>query len=570
MSVPNDSARTFLEKNPLLRYLNHHQPHLFRLVWEAYLRARQARPANQSLHPLTPILQARGWSKEEKHPPPVKGDSRHILFFSFEGWSTHIIFDGLLGAALRQRGVRVSHFTCGGVMPICNLQNASSNVPPMPCGRCRAYADSGLRAFGHIPTMIHHLLSARERAEIAAEVAAIPVDDLLAYTHDGLAYGHFASFSARWFFGVNQLRTEMREHVRNYIVLGRTVKAALERLIAKDRPHKIIMMNGLLVAERVVRALAEREGISYITSERGYLANTFMLSHNYPMGQFEFEPVWEMHRDIPLREDQRDHLLTYLQERRYGRGQMDNLWKTVQEGTETLRTAVGLSAERPVVGVFTNVTGDTALLDRDQAYSDMTAWIDDLIRRFSALPAVDLVFRIHPAESRLDRYRPYESVGNYIARHHPILPSNIKIIPSESTLSSYTLLEVSDLVMVYASNIGLESVLMGKQTVVSGQVHYRGKGFTRDVHTSEDMAGWIERWQSGNLPPIDQETAQRYAYSFFYRAMIPLDEVMEEGTFGHMRLKIQGVTDLRPGGSRTFDALCDSILDGTPFVNPFA
>lgn len=567
-----DRERRIYEANVLIRYLDRRQPGAFRLIWETYLLMRRLRynAGPLPLHPTTPILQVQGWPQTKKRFTPVSEPHMRILIFSFTGWSTHMIFDGLLGTALQLRGARVHHFICGGILPICHIHNASSDVPPMPCGRCRAYADSALQAFGFTPDRLSQYVSEQERQQIEAEIDAVPDEALLSYEHEGLPYGHFASISVRWFFAWNHVEPDMLPHFRKYLVLGREVGLAAERLIERTRPDRIVMVNGLLTPEQVVRAIATRRGIPYLTTERGYLANTFLLAHNRASGLFTFQDTWEAFRDQPLSEAAREELLTYLHQRRYGHRQMDNLWQGVRDSVDTLRDELGLSPERPVVAAFTNVTGDTALIGRDLAYSDITEWIDHLIACFTERPQVDLVFRIHPAESRLERYQPRQSLGTYIAQKYPSLPPNIKIIPSESTLSSYTLAEISDLVMVYASTMGLETVMMGKPTSVAADVHYREKGFTLDLHKPEDMVNVLERWQVGRLPPIDMEIALRYAYTFLFRVMVPFDDVMEESTFGQMRLKIKDPDDLQPGKITPIDALCDAVLRGELFVNPYA
>lgn len=45
--------------------------------------------------------------------------------------------------------------------------------------------------------------------------------------------------------------------------------------------------------------------------------------------------------------------------------------------------------------------------------------------------------------------------------------------------------------------------------------------------------------------------------------------IFEEGSYGQMRLKITDPNDLRPGRSPVMDTLCDGILNGGMFINPY-
>lgn len=577
--VPIDAAsseftRGLYEKNVLVKYLDRHHPTLFRLIWEIYLAGlhihNRVKTQALPLQPVTPILQVRDWAHER----PLEHDNtgQHILFFSFTGWSTHVLLDGLLGKALALRGARVSYFTCGGILPLCYIHNASSDVPPMPCGRCRAYADSCLRAFGFRAKTMADLLSAGEQSRLVAQVNALERAQLLDFDWDGLPIGEFSSVSSRWFMLTNQMDSteEMMTNLRKYILLGLLVHEVTRKLIAYDKPDKIVLVNGLQVAEQVVRAMAAREGIPCICTERGYRANTFFATHGDPCAIYPLDHLWEHYRSQPLSSVQFDQLNDYVTSRRHGRHkQMDVLSTNDQIDNTSFRSAVGLQPGRPLVAAFTNVCGDTALIDRDLAYPDIIDWIDHLVSIFTTRPDIDLVFRVHPAETRIRRYSPRIMFGRYIVERYPNLPPNIKVIPSESTLSSYTLTDLSDLVMVYSSTLGLETTLMNKPTTVAAQVHYREKGFTCDVESPDNLVEWVDRWATGQMPLLNIEMAQRYAYLFFFRAMIPLDEILEETSFGRMRLKITGPDELRVGHSAAIDTLCNGILNDQPFLNPY-
>jgi hypothetical protein len=563
--------RALYETNPIVRTLNHRYPGLFRLLWEAYL-ARRARVRETDLpfHPTTPILQARSYSQRYRQSEP-QARSQRVLFFSLVGWSKHIIMDGLIARALSMRGVEVDFFTCGGILPLCYIHNASSPVPPMPCGRCRAYADSGLQAFGFAPTMMKDLITADERAAVERRVAAIPETDLFDFVADDLPYGYFASVSARWFLLTNKVdqSPDMLQRTREFILLGMLSRLMIEKLIQRRRPDRIILFNGIQAPEQVVRRIAEREGIPYVCTERGYTPNSFFAAHNAPATTYPLDGLWERFNDLPLSQAEEARLDRYLLDRRRSVGDTDPLWQNVREDEEALRQELQIPPGRRIVSVFTNVQGDTALIDRDLGYSDITEWIDHVIALFRARPDLTLVFRIHPAESRLKRYTPRQSYGDYIQQRHPDLPEHIKVIPSSSTLSSYTLAGISDLVLVYASTIGLETTLMGKPTVVSARVHYRDKGFTLDVNQPDDLVTWIDRFQNEALPLVDREKARRYANMFFFRSMIPLHEIMEEKGFGELKLKLDGFEALQPGRIPAVDAICSAIIDGEPFVNPY-
>jgi hypothetical protein len=47
-------------------------------------------------------------------------------------------------------------------------------------------------------------------------------------------------------------------------------------------------------------------------------------------------------------------------------------------------------------------------------------------------------------------------------------------------VNTYDLVEVADLGLVYTTTVGMEMAMCGVPVIVSGQTHYRGRGFTYD------------------------------------------------------------------------------------------
>jgi hypothetical protein len=70
------------------------------------------------------------------------------------------------------------------------------------------------------------------------------------------------------------------------------------------------------------------------------------------------------------------------------------------------------------------------------------------------------------------------------------------------------------------------------------------------------------------MPDSVVSRARKYAYHFFFRRMIPVDQVEPTGSQPQFRIAIRSVDDLLPERSAGLDVICDGILRGTPFVYP--
>jgi len=81
-------------------------------------------------------------------------------------------------------------------------------------------------------------------------------------------------------------------------------------------------------------------------------------------------------------------------------------------------------------------------------------------------------------------------------------------------------MDVADLGLVYTTTVGLEMAMNGLPVIVSGQTHYRGRGFTMDpdnwVAYFKLLGAVLENPKVYRLSKEQVEHAWRYAYRFFF------------------------------------------------------
>jgi capsule polysaccharide export protein KpsC/LpsZ len=154
-------------------------------------------------------------------------------------------------------------------------------------------------------------------------------------------------------------------------------------------------------------------------------------------------------------------------------------------------------------------------------------------------------------------------VLDYLDVAFPSLPDNIRVVPPDSDLSSYGLIELADLVLTYTSTIGLEAAICSKPVLVGGMTHYRGKGFTMDdPKTKEGYFRTVHRVLLGEsqYDRLEPERARRYAYMFFGRYMVPF-RVMDQSMQSSLKLQIDSIRSLKKHHDSNLNAVCDFILE---------
>ncbi|MCU0268687.1 MAG: capsular biosynthesis protein [Acidimicrobiales bacterium] len=479
-----------------------------------------------------------------------------VLFLCPRDWAEHVQYQAMIGQALRLRGADVHFLTCGGGLEICDRAN-TYEAPPMPCRMCRCYVESSLRAHGFAPRPLRSF-DGTWSDEPWAELDRVSVADLRAVRAEGVDLGAAVDIPVQWFLCAADLAGDPLAGVtmRRFLRSGRSIARALARALDELRPDTVVLLSGLFLFEAIAWAMCEQRSIDVVTYERAFLKETLVFSRDRPAGFYDFSAEWA-HQRRPLEPGEDAELDTYLAARHQGQA-FDQFWTFREHEVER-------STGR-LVTLFTNLTWDTAVIGRDCAFPDIRSWLVAVVEAFGERPEHRLVIRVHPSELHLPGKITRDSLEAYLDERFPTLPSNVTIIRSADTTSSYPLMDASDVGLVYTSTTGLELALSGTPVIVAGDTHYRGKGFTIDVETPEGFLAALDAALADPSPlRPDVVRAREYAHYFFFRAPVAAP-LVSEPLPGLARITTTSLEDVRPGRNAAIDRICDGILDGAPFA----
>ena len=221
----------------------------------------------------------------------------------------------------------------------------------------------------------------------------------------------------------------------------------------------------------------------------------------------------------------------------------------------------------------------------------MFDWLRRTVQVAAALPDVQLVIRVHPAEVRIPMSESRDRAIDRLEAEFPDLPPNVRLvsdrldrIPLAFALARHARrriranlgwafgfnsvgIDLAKAVLVYTSTIGLEAAVRGKRVLVAGRTHYRGRGFTSDVASREDYRDLLlESLQGDELGAAEVELARRYAYLFFFRFMQDFPWVVDTPRSAR-RLTFSHLSELAVGRNPVLDRMCEAILEGRPFIS---
>ena len=509
------------------------------------------------------------------------GAPRVLLATSVGVHAASSIFDSYLGAALTARGARCDVALCDAVLPAC--LGADYTWYPNPdhfaargsrddlCTACLVPAEKlfGAEGLGLAVHRYGDLLTEVDRAQarsLAQNTSPDAVDDLML---DGIAVGEAALSGALRFFARGELEDGKAQAaiVSRYLEAACLALFAMRRLLARERYDVVIGHHGIYVPQALVADAAREAGVRFVAWNPAYRLGCFIFSQGetYHRAMLN-EPVsaWE---SIALDEAERARLMRYLADRERGTQDWIAFHPADARPSTDIVEAIGLDPAKPVITLLTSVVWDAQLHYRQRAFKDQVEWVLKTIAHFAKRDDIQLAIRVHPAEvtGSLPSRQP---IAAEIDAAFPTLPKNIALIRPDQEISTYALADASDAVIIYATKTGIELAARGIPVIVAGEAWLRGKGIGFDCDDADNYERMLAALPFGErLDAARVARAQKYAYHFFFRRMIPMP--------GLRRARVQvapyEVAPLRlktfePGAYPALDCVCQGILEGTPFV----
>ena len=488
-----------------------------------------------------------------------------------------------LATSLRLRGIQPYFLMCDHALPACEW-NRWGNYDPDPgefappvgspwrglnCDHCTSSLAAVLANFPYPVARFREMIRPEDRGRLTAIVDAVPFDEYRSVVYRGVAVGDqaFASTLRAVQRGTLESTPYTRWLYRRYLLAALWVVELGERVLEHVRPDHMIVVHGVYVTHGTLCELARRKGVHVVVWDASYRRDALEFSHDVPLIlALKDAPntVWSERTLLP---EQEKRIIAYLDSRRFGSQDQITYHAHAIESREQLISEFDLDLNRPIFSLYTNIMHDEAIFYSSKIFRDQLDWLFQTITYFSTRPGYQLVIRVHPSEAR--GMGTKQAILDEIKAHYPNLPENVKVIPPESHLSSYTLADMSQSALIFGSRIGLEIAVRGIPVIVVGDTFVGRKGFTYDPNSQEEYFALLDR--GAQLPRNSLEVVKlglKFAYHLFFRATADFPHVHARGVdmSRGLRLTFRRLSDLAPGHSASVDAICDGIMRGSDFV----
>ncbi len=496
-----------------------------------------------------------------------------LLGTSIGRFKWEVNFDSMLAVALTMRGARIRLLICDRQLEACSAwvrqgmsESFESDRDTPQSTLCKDCYQPGMDVMGPLALPIWRygeLVDKDALARAHAGVDTMTLDQIRDFKIDGVAVGEHAVAGAIRFFACARLEDEP-EHLS---VTRRYLRAAImtmfgTRQMFREHPFAVACgSHGIYVPQGPVFEVARQSGVRVVNWHQAYRQKCVLFSHGDTYHKtllHEPASAWTPSRWTAEEEAE---ITQYLDSRQYGKQDWISFNREPDARSIEAATKLGVDFSRPCIGLLTNVAWDAQLHYGATPFKDMMSWLVETIRYFATRPELQLLIRIHPAEVKGYIVSRQPALAE-IQRAFPVLPSNVFVIPPESTISTYETMGRCNAVIIYATKTGIELSARGIPVIVAGEAWIKNKGFAFDAHSREEYQNLLARLPlAGGLDERQTTLAKQYAHHFFMRRMIPVGFLDDK-----LRANIKSLRELAPGADPGLDVICNGILEATPFI----
>jgi len=527
------------------------------------------------------LILAQNDSILQQHLLNVTPSSKRILFAtSIASFDHGINFDKLIALSLHMRGHNVEFMFCDSSIPICQVIKYENFQPNTLLNRNDTPRCS--KCIKKIPNLkdlpfakIHHFSdfnsNLNDFAIDASKLNDLSLNQIMDLDIDGVRIGPQIRAGVVRYFANPSFEDESLtlEIARKYANAAIKTWNVYKNYIGKYAPDVIVAHHGIYVPQGIVALIASHMNVKLVTWNPSYRKGTFIFSHDesyhYSMIK-ENNDRWE---NMNLNSENYIKIRKYLKSRESGRKDWikftDSMPKIniLQQFRKLVTQKNRFSKSRNYrFGLLTNVAWDADLHFENKTFSSMNDWLIQTVKFFISNPEIDLVIRVHPAES-LGNVKSRQKVTDVISQNFKNLTRNIKIIDSLDPINTYQIMNECDSIIIYGTKAGIEFSFRGKNVVVCGESWIKGKGIGTDIRNQQEYFEQLKVIARKRIVKIDDvklDRAKKYAYHFFFKRMIYLPFFKLNPVTNKSNIEVNDVMDLTHGKNQNLDTICDGII----------
>lgn len=503
-------------------------------------------------------------------------DARRVLCYSpYTFWPLHGRWEMTILHALRLRGADVRYVLCDGLYSECDLFRAAVLPrPPLACAQCQAQVTGLAANMGTAFEWLGRYTRPEDFREAQRWSSALPPREFPRATYGEWPVGEWMKASVHGHFRVSELdlgTPELVDVYRSYLSSGLSACFGLSRLLDDYAADVLFLFNGTMSSTRVAFELAQRRGIRVICHERGDLRESIKLYENGHLGSLTpIKRLWSDWGEIPLTRPELTAIGRYLVERQYGKNLGWPAYSPPPQELDELRQRLGLRPGRPLWVLYTSADDEVASHpDWHGPFARQLEWVERTRAYAAAHPAIDLIVRVHPNTAGTRAHGANARLFGELESLAQALPPNVRVVMPDDPVSSYSLIDLATLGLVYHSTVAVEIACKGKPVIVAAGGPVSDLPFAITLKAGDAYEATLDRARSRPfpMPSLDtQRLAHRFAYRYFFGTNVPFPLVNMTPT--PPQLAYRSLDDLVPGREPNLDRIARILLEAEPVCPP--
>lgn len=418
----------------------------------------------------------------------------------------------------QDKGNEIFILKCNGVLDSCHANIKHSIIK---CGRCQERADNFSKLL-QIPK--ENVLNFKSTS--SSITFNIPdfknTAELMKFSYDGINIGRGVASNI-----ISRYRDFHVTSEKYHDLIELQLKMALstylngKRVIEEIKPDLIYIYNGRLGEIRPIIQLAQKLGIdytSYVSGSSMKKYRTFKNSvvHNPNAFQKDLNSTWENAEESTRIKVGR----SFFENNRHNT--VKN-FPSYLDGQTRNKLPENFSSDQTNIAIFNSSEDEQATFDewKTHLYKEQNQGIEKIVHKFANQKSIHFYLRVHPNLGKVVN-KQMEEINNFSF-------PNLTVIPPDSEVDTYALMDACDKVITFGSTTGVEATYWQKPSILFGKSYYDHLDCVYQPNSVEELNTLI---MDKNLKAKPKANALKYGYY-----------VLENGT-NHQFADIRDVNDV--------------------------
>lgn len=420
-----------------------------------------------------------------------------LIYMPFAAWIPHLGTDLEIAAKHINEGDEVHIIQCSGDLPSCEPNPSHTKLR---CIACKYMRDKGLSLI-NLPDYNRHELILHDFSRDFDIPDFSTIEDLKSFKINNVDFGMaVASTLISMTREYNPKVSNFKKYIHQELLMSKSIYDGIKYHLQKIEPDIFYIFNGRFAAIRPALRAAQGLGIKTFVHERAGLIQKYSLSEDTYPHDIEYQKSLIKHfwnDGLPSTEKE-EIAKQWFKDRRSGK---DQGWYSFTKYQKKRKLPDGFDASKRNIAIYNSSEDEFAAIDgwQNPLYKNQIDAINAII---NADTDENIMFyiRIHPNLQGLDNTQTREL--------SKLKSTNLTVIPTDSRIDTYELMDACEKVITFGSTMGIESVFWGKPSILVGRALYEDLGGSYIPKDYEELIKYI----NGYLTPLSNHGALKYGY----------------------------------------------------------